>query len=39
MEVYVDNMLVESIEVDQHIVDLNEAFNKLRHYLMKLNPI
>ena len=38
MKVYVDDMLIKSIEADQHITDLNEAFNELRSYQLKLNP-
>ncbi|XP_012833163.1 PREDICTED: uncharacterized protein LOC105954039 [Erythranthe guttata] len=38
MEVYVDDMLVKSKEVDAHISDLRETFGTLRKYGMKLNP-
>ena len=38
MEVYVDDMLVKSIEDTDHIKDLTEAFEALRRYNMKLNP-
>jgi hypothetical protein len=38
MEVYMDNMLVKSIQANDHIVDLSEAFDMLRRYGMKLNP-
>ena len=38
MKVYLDDILVKNVEADQHITDLNEAFNELRSYQMKLNP-
>ena len=33
-----DNMLVKSIREDNHLNDLQETFNTLRLYYMKLNP-
>ena len=38
VQVYKDNMLVESIREDDHLSDLQETFNTLRSYNMKLNP-
>ena len=38
VEVSVDNMLVKSKEEDDHLKDLEETFNTLRKYQMKLNP-
>jgi hypothetical protein len=38
MEVYVDDMLVKSIQVANHIQDLDEAFQALRLYSIRLNP-
>lgn len=38
MEVYVDDMLVKSIKSYHHESDLNETFQVLRKYQMKLNP-
>ena len=38
MEVYVDDMLVKSPTVEQHIKDLTETFASLRMYNMRLNP-
>ena len=38
MEVYVDNMLVKSLAVVDHIDHLQKTFNILRSYHMKLNP-
>ena len=39
MEVYIDNMLVKSREHFDHIQHLQEAFDLLRRYDMKLNPL
>lgn len=39
MEVYVDDLLVKSKELAQHLQDLREAFGVLRKYKMKLNPV
>ena len=38
MEVYVDNMLIKSKEARSHLDDLQETFDTLRKYQMKLNP-
>ena len=38
MQVYVDNMLVKSIQEDDQLNDLQETFDTLRSYNMKLNP-
>ena len=38
MEVYIDNMLVKSLEADDHISHLQQAFSTLRKYNMKLKP-
>ena len=38
MEVYVDDMLVKSREARTYLADLQEAFDTLRRYKMKLNP-
>ena len=38
VQVYIDNMLVKSIWEDDHLDNLNETFNTLRSYNMKLNP-
>ena len=38
MEVYVDDMLVKSKKVEQHLEDLRETFDILRKYQMRLNP-
>ncbi|KAL0437446.1 UNVERIFIED_CONTAM: Retrovirus-related Pol polyprotein from transposon.6 [Sesamum radiatum] len=36
MEVYVDDMLVKSRQMNQHLADLAETFGTLRKYHMKL---
>ena len=38
IEVYVDDMLVKSLDEGKHLDDLQETFNTLRQYNMKLNP-
>ena len=38
VEVYVDDMLVKSKEKEDHLDDLEETFNTLKQYNMKLNP-
>ncbi|PKU85753.1 RNA-directed DNA polymerase [Dendrobium catenatum] len=38
MEVYVDDMLVKSLEKSQHISNLEQCFRLLRRYNMRLNP-
>ena len=38
VQVYIDDMLVKSIREDDHLSDLQETFDTLRTYNMKLNP-
>ncbi|KAM2150950.1 hypothetical protein ACFX1R_045460 [Malus domestica] len=38
IEVCVDDMLVKSKHVDQHIANLFETFTILKRYRMRLNP-
>ena len=38
MEVYIDDMLVKSKEHSNHITHLQQAFELLKAYDMKLNP-
>ena len=38
VEVYVDDMLVKSLDERSHLDDLQETFETLRRYKMKLNP-
>ena len=39
MEVYIDDMLVKSKQHFDHIKHLQEAFELLRKYSMKINPL
>ncbi|GKV39829.1 hypothetical protein SLEP1_g47544 [Rubroshorea leprosula] len=39
IEVYVDDMIVTSVQAKDHIGDLNETFQNLRRTQMKLNPL
>ena len=39
MEVYVDDMLVKSRHVSDHIKDLQDCFDTLRQYMIKFNPV
>ena len=38
VEVYVDDMLVKSLDEGKHLNDLQETFDTLRRYSIKLNP-
>ena len=38
MDVYVDDMIVKSCEVQQHVEDLEEVFARIRKYNIRLNP-
>jgi hypothetical protein len=38
MEVYVNDMLIKTVQAKDHVLDLSEAFDTLRRYKMKLNP-
>ena len=38
VQVYVDDMLVKSVRENDHLNDLQETFNTLQSYNMKLNP-
>ena len=39
MEVYIDDMLVKSLVASDHIKHLEQAFEVLKKYNMKLNPV
>ena len=39
MEVYIDDMLVKSIDFNDHIVDLAKTFGTLRRHNIKLNLV
>ena len=38
VQVYVDDMLVKSLHENDHLDDLQEIYDTLRSYNMKLNP-
>ena len=38
MEVYIDDVVLKSADVDQHLVDLEQALQKMRFHGMKMNP-
>ena len=38
IEVYIDDMVIKSKEADQHLRDIDECFQVLWHYKMRLNP-
>lgn len=38
VEAYVDDMLVKSLKANDGLADLQETFDSLRRYNMKLNP-
>ena len=38
VKVYVDDMLVKSLDEEKHLDDLKETFDTLRRHQMKLNP-
>ena len=38
VEIYVDDMLVKSLDKKKHLEDLQETFDILRQYNMKPNP-
>ena len=38
MEVYVDDIIIKSKRVEDHLIDLEKLFERLRRYNLKLNP-
>ena len=38
VKVYVDDMLVKSLDEKKHLDNIQETFETLRRYKMKLNP-
>lgn len=38
MEVHIDNMLVKSTQISEHVDDLYKAFTELRKHNLRLNP-
>ena len=39
MEVYIDDMLVKSVKAELHIIHIAKAFQVLKSYNMRLNPV
>ena len=39
MEVYVDDMVIKSLAWAKHLVDLQKAFQRMRVYTLKMNPL
>jgi hypothetical protein len=37
VEIYIDDIVVKSIEFDSHLVDLRKAFEKMHQYGLKIN--
>lgn len=38
IQIYVDDMIVKSVEAEAHIIDLIEMFDNIRKHSMRLNP-
>ena len=38
VEVYIDDMLVKSLDEEKHLDELHETFDTFRQYNIKLNP-
>jgi hypothetical protein len=39
VEVYIDDIVVKSVEFSSHIADLRKAFDKMCRYGLKINPV
>ena len=39
IEVYIDDMVIKSKEADKHLRNIDECFQVLRHYKMRLSPV
>jgi hypothetical protein len=39
VEVYIDDIVVKSVGLDSHLADLHLAFEKMRQYGLKMNPL
>ena len=39
VEVNVDDIIIKSKKVENHLIDLKKLFEKLRKYNLKLNPV
>lgn len=38
MEVYIDNVVVKSAKFDQHLLDMEQVFKRMRLHGLKMNP-
>jgi hypothetical protein len=38
LEVYIDDIVVKSVELDSHLADLQQSFEKMHWYGLKMNP-
>ncbi|GKV39784.1 hypothetical protein SLEP1_g47502 [Rubroshorea leprosula] len=39
MEIYIDDVVVKSIEDEEHLEHLRKAFERMRHHGLKMNPL
>ena len=39
MEVYIDDIVVKSKRVSEHVDHLRKSFERMRHHQLKLNPL
>ena len=39
MEVYIDDIVVKSKRVSEHVDHLRKSFQRMRRHLLKLNPL
>ena len=39
VEVYIDDIVVKSVGLNSHLADLRLAFEKMRRYSLKMNPL
>jgi hypothetical protein len=39
IEVYIDGIVVRSASLDSHLTDLHLAFERMRHFGLKMNPL
>jgi hypothetical protein len=38
VKVYIDDIVIKSNAIEQHLVDLRLAFDRMRKYNLKMNP-
>jgi hypothetical protein len=39
LEIYFDEIVVKSVSMDSHLADLRLAFERMRRYELKINPL